>query len=165
MKNLNNKKRIIVWVFILVMVMLLFFSGSSIAKGTQRTNIAVNACIAEPILKIDGELPLHITKSDKNQSYEFKIKNYDEKEKITQVDIEYYLEISNQTDNGISIKVYKEDEELKLVKNKTEKFKFENKQKQEDNYKIEILFNNSTPIEEMEGKIDVKIYAEQKIDN
>ena len=74
------------------------------------------------------------------------------------------LEISKQIDNGILIKVYKEGKELKLENNKTEKFTFEKNQKQEDNYKIEILFiNNSFPIEEMEDNIDVKIYAEQKI--
>lgn len=164
MINLNNKKRITVWVFILVMVMLLFLSGPSIAKGTQRTNIAVNASIAVPIVKIEGELPIYINTSEKNQSYEFKIKNYDDEENLTQVDIEYMLEISKQIDNGILIKVYKEGKELKLENNKTEKFTFEKNQKQEDNYKIEILFiNNSFPIEEMEENIDVKIYAEQKI--
>lgn len=164
MINLNNKKRITVWVFILVMVMLLFLSGPSIAKGTQRTNIEVNASIAVPIVKIEGELPIYINTSEKNQSYEFKIKNYDDEENLTQVDIEYTLEISKQIDNGILIKVYKEGKELKLENNKTEKFTFEKNQKQEDNYKIEILFiNNSFPIEEMEDNIDVKIYAEQKI--
>lgn len=164
MRNLYNKKRVIVWVVILTMVMLLLFSGPSIAKGIQKTNIEVSADIAEPILEVEGDLPLYITTSNQNKSYEFKVKNYDEEEKLTQVNIEYYLEVSRQTNNDVLIKVYKEGEELKLLKNRTEKFIFESTKKQEDNYRIEILFNNSSSIEEMEEKIEVKVHAEQKED-
>ena len=165
MKMLKIKTKEIVWILIIVMVMMLFFSGPSIGKGFQETIIQAQADVAEPILDIDGGGPIYITKANQKIVYEFKVKNFNSMEKLNEVNIEYYLEILGLTDKRVSIKVFKENEELKLYENKTPNLKLKNSEKQEDNFKIEIEFDENTNIEEMQQNIEIKIYANQLLTN
>ncbi len=161
MKRLKNKTREIVWVLIIVMVMLLFFSGPSIGKGFQETIIQAQTELGQPILEIDGGTLIYITETNEKTVYEFKVKNFNTMEQLNETNLEYYIEILGLTDKRFLIKVFKENEELKLNENKTEYFKLQNNEKQEDNFKIEIEFNENTNIEEMQQNIEVKIYAKQ----
>ena len=90
------------------------------------------------------------------------MKNYDEIGKITQVDLEYYIKMISNIEKKIYFKIYKNEEELKIDHNRTEYFSLEKEKEQEDNYKIEILFNKSSLVEEMKEEIKIEICARQK---
>ena len=134
------KKQIIP--IILSIFIIILFSGDSLGKYFSKTNIEVNAEIAKPILKMESDSTLQINKAKEKEIYKFKIKNYNESEQITQVDLEYYIEIISESKENTDLKIYKDNKELNINGNKTEKFLLNKEEKQEDNYKIEILFKD-----------------------
>ena len=114
--------------------------------------------VAEPIIEIEKEKIININKIE-NKIFNIKIKNYNNDEKINEVDLEYYLELIMIDE--IKIKIYRNNEEIKLHNKKTEKFLLSKNSKQEDNYKIEILFSDNSA-QEIFDEIKMKIYYEQK---
>ena len=60
----------------------------------DKTKINVNSGVAIPIIKLEGEQKLIINNNQENKVYNIAVKNYDENEQITQVELEYYIEIS-----------------------------------------------------------------------
>lgn len=154
------KKRTVV-ITIIIIIIILSFSETSLGKYFSKTNIEVESEIARPILKIEGDTTLEINTVKEKETYNFRIKNYDETSQVTEIDLEYYIEILSKENENIKFKIYKEDKELNIYENKTEKFLLNKEQKQEDNYKIEILFNNNSVIEIMHN-IEIKVNAEQK---
>ena len=87
--------------------------------------------------------------------------DYDENEQITQVELEYYIEIISKKNDDINFKIYKEEKELNINNNKTEKFLLTKENKQRDNYKIEILLNKKIS-EDILQNVEIKVYSEQK---
>lgn len=146
---------------IIVFIIIVFFSKDSIGKYFSKTNIEVGADIVKPILNVEGELTLEIDTAKEKEIYNFKVKNYDKANNVTEVELEYYIEIFSKENNNIKLKIYKEDRELNVFENKTEKFLLNKEQKQEDDYKIEILFSDISAQEIMQ-EIEIKVYSEQK---
>ena len=157
---MRNKRREITLIIIFSIVLIFFFSGFSIGKEFSKTTIQANAEIAEPILKVECDKKIALTDPSQKGIYYFKIKNYDEKEKITGVDLEYYVEVLPKIEKNIDLKIYKEDEKLKLNENKTQKFLMSKDKKQIDNYRIEIECNSE--IKEIMQEIQIKVHSEQK---
>ena len=87
---------------------------------------------------------IDITSAKNTGCYNFKVKNYNEEGKITQVDLIYNIEILSKTDESIIYKLYKNDEEVKLIKNKTQDFLLTNEKKQEESYSqvemVDVIF-------------------------
>lgn len=146
---------------LLIFSAVIFLSRYSLGKYFSKTNIEVNAEIAKPILKIEGDAILNISELKEKETYKFKVKNYDESDQITQTDLEYYIEIISKANENIDFKIYKEDKELNIDGNKTEKFLLSKEEKQEDNYKIEILFKKIS-VQEIIQNVEIKVYSEQK---
>ncbi len=161
-KKIKHRKKEVIFIIIVIITMILLFSGVSLAKAYSKTKIETKAEIVEPILKIEGDSTISITKSEEKKSYNFKVKNYDEIGKITQVDLEYYIKMISNIEKKIYFKIYKNEEELKIDHNRTEYFSLEKEKEQEDNYKIEILFDKSFLVEEMKEEIKIEICARQK---
>lgn len=161
-RKIRDRKKEGIRIIIIIMTMILLFSGVSLAKAFSKIKIETKAEIAEPILKIEGDSTININKSEEKKSYNFKVKNYDETGKITQVDLEYYIKMISDIDKKIYFKIYKNEEELKMDNNRTEYFLLGKEKKQEDNYRIEILFNKSYFVEEMKEEIKIEICARQK---
>ena len=161
-KKIKHRKKEVIFIIIVIITMILLFSGVSLAKAYSKTKIETKAEIVEPILKIEGDSTISITKSEEKKSYNFKVKNYDEIGKITQVDLEYYIKMISNIEKKIYFKIYKNEKELKIDHNRTEYFSLEKEKEQEDNYKIEILFNKSSLVEEMKKEIKIEICARQK---
>lgn len=145
----------------LIFSLLIFLSRDTLGKYFSKTNIEVNSEIAKPILKIEGDEILDISNLKEKETYKFKVKNYDEGNQITQTNLEYYIEIISETNENIDFKIYKEDKELNIDGNKTEKNLLSKEEKQEDNYKIEILFKNIS-VQEIIQNVEIKVYSEQK---
>ena len=107
---------------------------------------------------IENDEIININSID-NKIYNFKIKNYNNEEKISKLDIEYYIKII--VSENVFIKVYKNNQEIKFKNGTTERFLLSKNLKQEDVYKIEILFSENSE-QEIFDEIKMKIYYEQK---
>ena len=154
-------KKVIVVIILVIFVIILTCSKTSFGKYFSKTNIEIESEITKPILKVEGDTILNINTAKEKQAYIFKVKNYDEENKVTEVDLEYSIEILSKENENIKFKIYKEDNELNINENKTEKFLLSREKMQEDNYKIEILLKNISA-QEFVQNIEVKVHAEQK---
>lgn len=160
---LKHRKREITLILVSVMVLALFFSGYSMGKEYSSTNIETNAKIAEPILIVENNPTIEINGKKQKEYYNFKIKNYRENGEVTQIDLNYYIEILSQTDEAISFKLYKDNQEVQLENNKTADMKLEKENVQEDYYQLEIIYDKSKSrsIEDIIQDVQIKVHSEQ----
>ena len=96
--------------------------------------------------------------------YIFKVRNYNNKDKVTETDLKYYIEISPKLDNSIELELYQDENKIELSDNKTEYIKISKNQKEEREYKIKISYDKSNKIavEDILEKIQVKVHTEQE---
>ena len=160
---MKNKKRAITIIFISLITLLLFFSGYSMGKVYQNTNIQGNAEIAEPILVVENNPVVEVDGRNEKQYYNFKVKNSKEDGEINQIDLEYNIEILTKTEEAISFRLYKENEEIPLNNNKTDNIKLPKGETKEDNYRLEIIYdktkNNS--VDDIIQDVQIKVHSEQ----
>ena len=154
-------KKEIIKIIVVAFVLTIILSTISLGKYFNKTKINVNSGVAIPIIKLEGEQKLIINNNQENKVYNLAVKNYDENEQITQVELEYYIEIISKKNEDINFKMYKEEKELNINNNKTEKFLLTKENKQQDNYKIEILLNKKIS-EDILQNVEIKVYSEQK---
>lgn len=154
-------KKKIIKIIVVAFVLTIILSTISLGKYFNKTKINVNSGVAIPIIKLEGEQKLIINNNQGNKVYNLAVKNYDENEQITQVELEYYIEIISKKNDDINFKIYKEEKELNINNNKTEKFLLTKENKQRDNYKIEILLNKKIS-EDILQNVEIKVYSEQK---
>lgn len=154
-------KKEIIKIILVAFVLTIILSTISLGKYFNKTKINVNSGVAIPIIKLEGEQKLIINNNQENKVYNLAVKNYDENEQITQVELEYYIEIISKKNDDINFKIYKEEKELNINNNKTEKFLLTKENKQQDNYKIEILLNKKIS-ENILQNVEIKVYSEQK---
>lgn len=154
-------KKEIIKIIVVAFVLTIILSTISLGKYFNKTKINVNSGVAIPIIKLEGEQKLIINNNQGNKVYNLAVKNYDENEQITQVELEYYIEIISKKNDDINFKIYKEEKELNINNNKTEKFLLTKENKQRDNYKIEILLNKKIS-EDILQNVEIKVYSEQK---
>lgn len=155
-------KKEIIKIILVAFALTIILSTISLGKYFNKTKINVNSGVAIPIIKLEGEQKLIINNNQENKVYNLAVKNYDENEQITQVELEYYIEIISKKNDDINFKIYKEEKELNINNNKTEKFLLTKENKQQDNYKIEILLNKKIS-EDILQNVEIKVYSEQKI--
>lgn len=110
--------------------------GYSMAKCIDEYIIKGRMKIAEPILEIENNPIINITESQNYGEYIFKIRNYNNKEKVTETDLKYYIEISPKLDNSIDLELYQNEDKIELTDNKTKYIKISKEQKEEREYKI-----------------------------
>ena len=146
---------------IISIVLLFFFSGFSIGKGFTETNINTNFSIAKPILVVDNNSQVEIKNINDVGIYEFTVKNYDSEGNITQVDLEYNVEILTEIDGNLELKIFKDNQEIDLNNNITRKYELTKDNKQEHKYKIEIKCD-SKDVEQIIQEIQIKVHSEQK---
>lgn len=154
-------KKEIIKIIVVAFVLTIILSTISLGKYFNKTKINVNSGVAIPIIKLEGEQKLIINNNQENKVYNLAVKNYDENEQITHVELEYYIEIISKKNDDINFKIYKEEKELNINNNKTEKFLLTKENKQQDNYKIEILLNKKIS-EDILQNVEIKVYSEQK---
>ncbi len=162
-EKLKNKKKQIIIISTLIIILLLFFSGFSIGKAYSNTQINGISEVAMPILEVENGKTLKIDNQNKEGTYDFKIKNYDENGKINQVDMDYYIEILPINNKAISFELYKENKKVEITDNKTNKFTLEKGTKKEDNYKIKIIYDeDKNTTENILEEVQIKVHSEQK---
>lgn len=132
-------------------------------KEYNRVNIETNAKIAEPILVVENNPVVEMNGRKQKEYYDFKIKNYKENGEITQIDLNYNIEILSKAEEAISFKLYKGEQEIPLQNNKTENMKLEKENVQEDSYRLEIIYNKSQnrSINDIIQDVQIKVHSEQ----
>ena len=161
--KLKNKKRELTLIIVIMIVLTLFFTGYSIGKGLADTTIKTRAEIAEPILVVENGEHINIMGATNEGVYDFKVKNFNDEGKITQVNLEYTIEIISNTDESIIFKLYKNENEIELENNKTKKMMLFTKGQQEDRYKLEILYDKTkvNSISDIIEDVQIKVHSEQ----
>ena len=93
----------------------------------------------------------------------FIVKNYNEKGKITQVDMKYKVEILNKKDDAIIIKLFKNDEEILINNNQSEYFTLTKEDKKQDKFRLEVKYDKtkSTSVEDIMQDLQIKVHSEQ----
>ncbi len=132
-------------------------------KEYSNTKIETNAKIAEPILIVENNPIIEINGKKEKEYYKFKVKNHKENGEITQIDLQYNIEIITQTEESISFKLYKEGEEIPLENNKTGNIKLTKEKIQEDEYQLEIIYDKtkSKDNKDILQEIQIKVHSEQ----
>ena len=163
MKKYKCTLRQITLVIIFIIVIGLLFTGFSIGKQKGVTYVKVNSEIAKPILIVENDDKLQVNATNVVDTYNFKVKNYTQDDEINEIQMQYNIEILENTNEVISFKLYKNEEEIELKENKTNNIKLNATTKQEDNYKLKILYSetNDESLEEILGEIQIKIHSEQ----
>ena len=161
---MKNKRKVIIIIFVALIILIFFFSGFSIGKEFTKKDIKGNTKVAKPILEVENGSSLEINNSNKEGIYEFKIKNYNEQGEKTDVNLEYYIEVLNEFENtGIEIKLFRNEQKIDINNNKTEKFILSKDEIKEDNYKLEVLYNEDKNInmEDIISQLQIKVHSEQ----
>ncbi|MCI8616738.1 MAG: hypothetical protein HFJ60_00485 [Clostridia bacterium] len=161
-KNEKNLK-LITTILIFIIVILVLFCGYSMAKAVDQILINGKGEIAEPILIIENNPSIDITALNNYGTYTFKIKNFNQQNKVTETDLKYYIEILSNVDESIIIELYQEKDKINLINNKTDYIHISKEEKQEIEYKIIIRYDKekSNNIYDIMEKIQVKVHTEQ----
>lgn len=162
-ENNKNISKILIITIIFLIAILLLFSGYSMAKVLHEVIISGNTQIAEPILVVENNPSIDITALNNKGIYVFKVKNYNEQNKISEVDLKYYIEILSNVDDSINIELYEGEENILLNNNKTQYIEISKGHKQEREYKIIITYNKNeeSSMDDILEKIQVKVHTEQ----
>lgn len=160
----NKNTKFITAILIIFIVILLFWGGYSMAKIINEIIIKGQAQIAEPIFIVENNPVVDITESKENGEYVFKVKNYNEQNKISEIDLKYKVEIISNLNDAISVEVYQDENKIDLIEGKTEDIILSKNNKEEREYKIKIFYDNENNVlEDIIGKIQVKVNTIQNI--
>ena len=159
----RSKKREILIIGILLIIGITFFSGVSIGKAIYNTNIKNNTQIAKPILEVDKGSEIIITEDNRKGEYTFIVKNYNDVDQISQVDLTYYIEIlENDLVPSIQYELYKDNQKIELKENRTEEMKFHRDLKEKQKYTLKVTYDESkNTIEDIMQDIQIKVHSEQ----
>lgn len=151
-------------VLIIFAILLFTIAGYSMAKATENFRIKGQAEIAEPIFVVENNPSIDITETKKYGEYNFKIKNYNSQNKVTETDLKYYIEILPKLEDSINLELYQNGQKVELKDNKTNYITISKNQKQENNYKIKIKFDDvkTNHTKDILEKIQVKVHTEQE---
>ena len=160
----NKNTKFITALLIIFIVVLLFLDGYSMAKIINEIIIKGQAQIAEPIFIVENNPAVDITESKENGEYVFKVKNYNEQNKVSEIDLKYNVEIISNLNDAISVELYQDENKIDLIEGKTEDIILSKSNKEEREYKIKIFYDNENNIlEDIIGKIQVKVNTIQNI--
>lgn len=145
------------------MIIVLFFAGHSMGKGFVQIVIYSKSEIAQPIIDVKSDSKINITNLNSVGEYNFTVLNYNE-DKVSQVDLKYFLRIEANVDDSIKFNLYKNGEEISLNENNSEESVLEKGKRQEDRYLLKIVYENNDKIklEDMIEKVRIKVQAEQQ---
>lgn len=162
--NVDTKNsKFLTGILVVFIIILLLFCGYSMAKSIEEFIIKGKAEIAEPILVVENSPSIDITALNNYGIYTFKIKNYNEKNQVTQTDLKYYIEILHNENDLVNIELYEKENKINLNNNKTDYMQISKDKKEEREYKIKITYNkdDSNTINDIMEKIQVRVYSEQ----
>ena len=159
----QKSKKILLIIIITLVILLIILSGASLGKAIYNVGIKSQTEVAKPILLVEKDSEIIITESNNKEEYRFKVKNYNENNEVSQVDLKYYIEILNDNiDESIHYKLYKGETEIKLTDNKTDEMTFPRNLQTEEVYTLKIEYNSDeNSIGDIIQNIQIKVHSEQ----
>lgn len=165
-KKRINKQIIILAAIITTIFIISVATGITLAKYQDGVILSKETQIAKPIFIVEGGEASAVNAVDTIGYYNFTIKNYDENQ-ISDVGFKYNIEIISKANDAIKFKLFDENnQEIELKNNKTADIKInrKDKEKEERNYKLQIIYEKDADIEEKDiiEQIQVKVHSEQQ---
>ena len=158
-KKIINIILIILFIILLILLFLLL-SGRTFSKYNSNINSNGIAEVAKPIFIVDGTENIKIDGIE-DTIYNFQVKNYDGVE-ISHVDMNYNIEIINNSEANLTFELIKNGELLNLTNNKTETMTIDGITRHTDTYELKILYNDNPAItEDISGNIQIKVESVQ----
>lgn len=164
----KTKRSKVIKLFILLVILIIFLMLISIsfvyARYTGYKIAKYNTKIAKPILELVNGENISINDNNKEGEYRFSIKNYNDKNEITDVKLGYTIEIIANEDKAIQYTLYKDDKQIPIVGNKSEEIEMNNNNKEEHFYKLKVKYDrtkNETSTDLIQD-IQIKIHSEQE---
>ena len=131
------------------------------AKYISETIEDISLKIEKPIIEVEAEEQKELTITSNKATYNFKIKNYDNEEKVNKINMEYYIEIVSDRLDILKINLYKGEEKLNLNNYKTDTLELSNKKKILAEYHLEVYLIDEIN-ENIESSVNIKINFNQK---
>ncbi len=165
--KIKNRKKLLLVIIIITVLAILFLSGFSLGKAYSKTDIQGISKIAEPILDVENGSKIQINNKNTEGNYEFKVKNFkqdDNRTILTDVGMNYYIEVLNTPHEAIELELYRGDEKIDLVQNKTKTFFMSKDIEQEDSYIMKIKYNKNLnkSMSDIMQELQIKVHAEQE---
>lgn len=165
--KIKNRKKLLLVIIIITVLAILFLSGFSLGKAYSKTDIQGISKIAEPILDVENGSKIQINNKNTEGNYEFKVKNFkqdDNRTILTDVGMNYYIEVLNTPHEAIELELYRGDEKIDLVQNKTKTFFMSKDIEQEDSYILKIKYNKNLnkSMSDIMQELQIKVHAEQE---
>lgn len=168
MEEKYKKRRIIrtvliVAIMILLIILFLLLYRKSMAKYKEIINLSSEAEVATPVFIVDGLDNITVDGTAEQSIYNFTVRNY-EGDDISDVGMEYYIEIVNDLGSVLSFNLSKDNKPVNLKNNKTENIKISGENKGQDNYQLAINFNKEQSQDDVDvkGEVQVKVVAVQE---
>lgn len=163
MMKIKNKRKILIILLIIASIITIFNIGY--AKYMETREIEVSAKIAKPIIMLEEGDKVIINDNNKEAEYKFKVKNFNNKEEISDVQMNYTMEIIGNKDEAIIYNLYRDGEEISLINNQTEKIKIGNQKKEEHNYVLKIKYDKTKNVkkEDVSEDLHILLHSEQMI--
>ena len=155
----KNKIRIII---VSSLILLIFFAGYCFAKYEISRGVFAKSKIAIPVLEVEGHEGAKISAINNSGYYDFVVKNYNENN-VSDVPLNYTIEVISNTDESVEFKLYKEDEEIDLINNKTNQIYIEGIRQKEHIYKLEVNYDKtkSNSQQDILEDVQIKVNSEQ----
>ncbi len=147
-----------------ILILLLFGTGIVCGKYITQQTINANSEIARPVIEIEQGQNINVNDQNTTANYNFAVKNYDDKGNITDTDMNYTIEVINSGDSSITYNLYRENQEIPLNKNKTNKILIQKGKKEKHKYTLKVSYDKSKSKEfvDLTEDIGIKVYSEQK---
>lgn len=163
--DITKKKilKIILIVILIIIILLLswiLLGGRTFSKYKKNINASSLTEIAKPILNVEGDREIKIDGIE-DTLYNFSVKNYDGSD-ISEVDMNYFIEIVNNSKADLEFILTKNGKDIKLTNNKTDLISSSGLERQTDEYQLKIKYhNNPAIVEDIDGSVQVKVEAVQ----
>lgn len=151
---------IVILIIIILLLSWLFLGGRTFSKYKKNINASSLTEIAKPILNVEGDREIKIDGIE-DTLYNFSVKNYDGSD-ISEVDMNYFIEIVNNSKADLEFILTKNGKDIKLTNNKTDLISSSGLERQTDEYQLKIKYhNNPAIVEDIDGSVQVKVEAVQ----
>lgn len=151
---------IVILIIIILLLSWLFLGGRTFSKYKKNINASSLTEIAKPILNVEGDREIKIDGIE-DTLYNFSVKNYDGSD-ISEVDMNYFIEIVNDSKADLEFILTKNGKDIKLTNNKTDLISSSGLERQTDEYQLKIKYhNNPAIVEDIDGSVQVKVEAVQ----
>lgn len=154
---------------VIILVIVLCFTSFCLGKYTQYVTIKVKTKIANPKFAVEFNEPVEINAIDNEKIYTFTVKNYEIDEtqntNVSEVDLEYLIQILANTDNNIKYELYKGEERININENLSSDYILMGSNDiSEHKYSLKIIYEKTDNIDgkkDIVEEANIKIYCKQ----